>query len=142
MHRVLDIMTRDPVALSTNATVADAVQVLQTLDVRHLPVIDEQRAVVGMLSDRDLRSLTVPRVIDEEWVGDMRTALGSNVVGVMNGDVLSVDEEAPVSEAIELFLEHKVGALPVLDADGQLAGIVSYIDVLRVLYELEQQSSE
>ena len=140
MHRVLDIMTREPVVLSTDATVADAVHILQTLDVRHLPVVDERRAVVGMLSDRDLRSLTVPRMVDEEWVGNMRAALRSKVVSVMNGNVLSVDEEAPVSEAIELLLEHKIGALPVLDAEGLLTGIVSYIDVLRDLCELEEQS--
>ena len=138
-HRAIDIMTRNPVALRSDATVADAVEVLQTLDVRHLPVIDEERAVVGVLSERDLRSLTIPRIVDEQWLGNLRTALRSKVVEVMSTDVVTVDQETPVSEIIDLLLEYKIGAIPVLDADGTLAGIVSYIDVLRGLYELEER---
>ena len=50
----------------------------------------------------------------------------------MTGSVLSVDSEAPLTDAVELMLEHKIGAVPVVDADGKLVGIVSYMDVLRV----------
>lgn len=49
----------------------------------------------------------------------------------MSSNVLSVDTEADVAEIVDLMLEHKVGAVPVINGDGALAGIISYMDVLR-----------
>ena len=86
-----------------------------------------------MLSDRDLRSLSFPMFVGSEYAGDMRRALDAKVSELMSSDVLSVEVEANVSEAVELMLEHKIGAVPVVDADGVLVGIVSYMDVLRAL---------
>lgn len=137
MSRAQDIMTKVPITLPFNATVGEAIDLLQSLDIRHVPVINEQREVVGMLSDRDLRALSIPRVVDDSWVSDLRAALAMPIAQAMSGGVISVEEESETSEIIELMLEHKVGALPVVDADETLVGIVSYIDVLRELYELE-----
>ncbi|HKP63922.1 MAG TPA: CBS domain-containing protein [Polyangiales bacterium] len=142
MSRAIDIMTQTPATLPVNATVGDAVQALQMLDVRHLPVINAQREVVGMFSDRDLRALSTPRIANEQWIGEYKVALQTKVRDVMTQDVITIEEECEVTEIIELMLEHKVGALPVVDAEGALSGIVSYIDVLRALYELEARAAE
>lgn len=142
MSRAIDIMTQTPATLPVHATVGDAVQALQALDVRHLPVINAEREVVGMFSDRDLRALSTPSITNEQWLGEYKVALRTKVSDVMSADVITIDEDTEVTEIIELMLEHKVGALPVLDADGALSGIVSYIDVLRALYELEARAAE
>jgi acetoin utilization protein AcuB len=125
------LMTRAPIALRASAKVRDAVQILQTIEIRHLPVVNDQDELVGMLSDRDLRGLTFPYVVDDEWIGRIRSALDAPVAAVMTGGVLAVDEEADAAEIIDLMLDNKIGAVPVLDADGVLVGIVSYVDVLR-----------
>lgn len=131
MRTARDLMTENPVAVRASARVRDAVEILQTLDIRHLPVVNEAQELIGMLSDRDLRSLTVPQLVNSDWVGNLQTALDARVSTVMNGDVLSVETSAEAGEIVELMLDFKVGAVPVVDADGKLAGIVSYMDVLR-----------
>jgi CBS-domain-containing membrane protein len=128
-----DLMTEDPTTISMNAKVHKAICLLQTLDVRHLPVVDEEGALVGMLSDRDLRGLAFPEVLGAEYVGRVQAALDASVSSVMSSNVMSVELEADAAEIVDLMLDHKIGALPVVDADGALVGIISYIDVLRNL---------
>jgi acetoin utilization protein AcuB len=110
-------MTVHPATIRDDAPVSEAQQRLHELDVRHLPVIDESGSLVGMLSDRDLRSASP----------------GRSVIEVMTNDVLSVDLEADIAEIIDLMLDHRIGAVPVVDGDGMLAGIVSYVDILRAI---------
>lgn len=142
MSRAIDLMTERPVTVSDSATLGDAIQVVQTLQVRHVPVVDDAGDLVGMLSDRDLRALSIPRNVDEEWLDDLRAALATPVTRVMATDLVVVQEETETAEIIELMLEHRIGAIPVQNADGGLVGIVSYTDVLRELYELERDAAD
>jgi CBS domain-containing protein len=126
-----DLMTKNPARIAADAKVREAVDLLSSLDVRHLPVVNDQNEVVGMLSDRDLRGLTTPAVSAGEYEGRVMRALDAKVAAVMSADVITVDVEADVYEVVDLMLDHKVGAVPVVDPDGNLVGIISYIDVLR-----------
>jgi acetoin utilization protein AcuB len=121
-------MTRNPVSIQDTESLRVAVEVLATLDIRHLPVVDASGELIGMLSDRDLRGLTP--IIDPEGV---TRVLSAKVGSVMTNGVLAVDEEADAAEVIDLMIDNKVGALPVTDDSGSLVGIVSYVDVLRAL---------
>ncbi len=123
-----DLMTANPRTILDTASVAEAIEVLEELDVRHLPVVDSEGNLVGMLSDRDLRPLATEQ--DEEGlVRRMRTP----VVDLMTGGVVSVVFDTDVREIIELMLDHRIGAVPVVDGEGQIVGIVSYVDILRTL---------
>lgn len=84
-----------------------------------------------MLSDRDLRGLAVPDVNAGELQGTVIRALDASVATVMSSNVVSVEEEDEIEDVVELMLDTKVGAIPVVDGDGVLVGIISYIDVLR-----------
>lgn len=119
---VSDVMTADPVTLDVGVSLRRAFAVLDELDVRHLPVIEEGR-LVGMLSDRDLREV---RAALSENGGNM-----PRVADLMSGDVVSVDPETDLVEVIQIMLEEKFGALPVVDDDDRVIGIVSYVDLLR-----------
>ena len=131
MYIARDLMTRDPTVVRETATVNEAVRLLQALEVRHLPVVNAAHELIGMLSDRDLRALTIPEVVRGDWIGTIQTALEARVATLMNADPLSVDLDAEAPEIVELMLEHKIGAVPVVDADGRVVGIVSYVDLLR-----------
>lgn len=124
---VEEIMTREPETIRPNNTVAEALRKLRVLDVRHLPVVNEDHELVGMISDRDLRG--VP--LEMEVAGRQTVPLETTVSTLMSSDVLSVELETPLAECIDLMLDEKVGALPVVDDRGVLVGIVSYIDLLR-----------
>jgi len=131
-----DLMTSNPATVTPQATIAEAWDLMRELDVRHLPVVDGE-ALVGMLSDRDLGNLDVTRLLTEEGADALRQQLSRPVVQIMSTDVVAAEPETEVSELVTLLLEHKVGAIPVVMPDtGQIVGIVSYIDVLRVLQKV------
>ena len=128
-----ELMTENPVTIHVRATVGQAERTLHTLDIRHLPVIDDDGQLVGMLSDRDLRGASIPSLLGDEPVGALRAAREASVASRMSSDVLAVDREDDLTKVVGLMLEHKIGAVPVVDGDGGVVGIVSYIDVLREL---------
>lgn len=108
---------------------------MRELDIRHLPVV-EGEALVGMLSDRDIGSLEFAHLLTEEGADALRRRLARPVVQVMSADLIAAEPETEVSELVTLLLEHKVGAIPVVTPDTrQIVGIVSYVDVLRVLQD-------
>ena len=130
-----ELMTENPRTVRVDDSVGEAVEVLQTTDFRHLPVVDEQGELVGMLSDRDLRALELPYSQDAETVGAVLLKARVPVSRMMSSSVVSVGPDADVSELMELMLENKIGALPVVDGEGALLGIISYMDVFRGLLE-------
>lgn len=125
-----DLMTPEPVFVQPDDDISTAVTLLEEANVRHLPVVNEQGELVGMVSDRDLRAFLVPFFLRREAVEGLGGA-GAPVSTVMSGSVISVDMEDDISLVTDLIMRHKVGAVPVLDADGKLVGIVSYVDLLR-----------
>ena len=130
-----ELMTESPATVTPETTIAEAWDLMRELDVRHLPVV-EGGVVVGMLSDRDLGNLDVGRMLTEEGADGLRRRLVRPVIQLMSTDVVAAEPETEVSELITLFLEQKVGAIPVVHPDTRrLVGIVSYIDVLRALQE-------
>ena len=130
---VESIMTRDVVTAAPNDTIRSALRLLEDQEIRHLPVVDEGR-LVGMLSDRDLREHRLPLMEELEDPDYADSLMQGSVSAVMKGGVLSVSTSDGVAEAIDIMVEYKVGAVPVVDGHtDELVGIVSYVDVLRAL---------
>lgn len=133
-----DIMTENPVTATELMTAAEALGLLYELDVRHLPVVRGSE-LVGIVSDRDLRVFTASS--EDEAIEAMEAARSSNIGNFMNTDPVRVDPETNLREIVDLMLTHRVGAVPVSDAEtGDLLGIVSYVDLLRVLQEILEQA--
>ncbi len=129
---VREIMTPDPYAISVTTNVGKALRMLIEADIRHLPVV-EDGALVGIVSDRDLRTLGVLLTGPTERPEAARRALAQPVSTVMSSDVVTVSPEADATEVIDLMIEHRIGAVPVVEPDStKLVGIVSYVDALRV----------
>jgi acetoin utilization protein AcuB len=128
---VEEIMTKDPTTVDAAAAIKDVISVLFELDVRHLPVVDG-KTLVGIVSDRDVRAFLAPTTVELENPEEIAQRLRLPIGSVMSSDVLSVDPEMDVAELVDLMLDHKVGAIPVVDPESdELVGIVSYVDVLR-----------
>jgi acetoin utilization protein AcuB len=131
-----DLMTANPVTAAPEATVAEVWDLMREADIRHIPVV-EGGALIGMVSDRDLGHLNVGRLLTVEGAEAVRRELATPVVEIMNADVIFVEAETDLSDVVDLLLENKIGALPVIRPDTrEIEGIVSYIDVLRALQEL------
>jgi acetoin utilization protein AcuB len=95
-----------------------------------------------MLSDRDVGGLAFPELLGSAYAGRVQTALDAPVSTLMSSNVLSVGLEADLAEIIDLMLDQRVGAVPVVDADGTLVGIVSYVDILREVPVYEEDSGK
>jgi CBS domain-containing protein len=134
-----DLMTPSPATVTPEATVAEAWDLMRELDIRHVPVVKDGN-LVGMLSDRDLVYLDVGRVLAAEGVDAVRRELGTPVVKVMTSDVIFVESEAELGDVVELLIENKIGAVPVVRPETrEVVGIVSYIDALRALQDLLEE---
>ena len=128
-----DLMTPDPVTTTPEASIAEVWDLMREMEIRHVPVV-QRGTLVGMLSDRDLGRLDMARMVATEGAEGLRQGLATSIVNVMSSDVICVEPETELSDVVELLLEHKIGALPVVRPDTrEVVGIVSYIDVLRVL---------
>src|SRR5215468_352991 len=100
--RAEDVMTRNPVTIDLTGTVQDAADLMVAADVRHLPVVT-QRTLVGMVSDRDLRSYMLPRPERILHADEARAYMAVNVDAVMRTDVITVLPDTPVVELIDLL---------------------------------------
>jgi CBS domain-containing protein len=132
---VAEIMSTDPFTADVTETVGQVMGKLFELDVRHLPIV-ENGALVGIVSDRDLRNFSAPALAQFEHPDQVAAALAQPISTVMSGDVVSVDAETELTDIIDLMLEHRIGAIPVVQAGStRLVGIISYIDALRAAGE-------
>jgi len=128
-----DVMTPNPVTVTSTATVAEVFDLMREQEIRHVPVVDDG-TVVGILSDRDLAHFDITRLLTVDGAEALRRELSTPVVKLMSPDVVVVGPEAELTEVIDLLLEHRVGAVPVVRPEtGELIGIVSYVDVLEAL---------
>jgi acetoin utilization protein AcuB len=127
---VQDIMQRGVMVASPETRLAEAMRLLQSRGVRHLPVLDRE-AVVGIISDRDLKGAIASVATSESGCGLAALLEGLTAADVMTRAVLTIGPMFPVEEAARLMLTKKISALPVTE-DGRLVGIVTDTDVLHL----------
>jgi acetoin utilization protein AcuB len=130
---VSEVMSQNPRTISATATVAQAWRALQEADIRHLPVVDGG-ALVGIISDRDLKSVIPSELEALERPAEMRALMSQPISNLMSSDVVSAREEDDLAEVVDSMIELRIGAVPVIAPDSdELVGIVSVIDVLRAV---------
>ena len=128
---VSELMTAPVVTAPPALSLPDAAHLMKTRGIRRLPVVDEQGVLVGIVTDRDLREALPSKLSTlSPWEATTRLA-AVRVADVMRRSVLTVAAQADARDAAYTMLEHRVGALPVLDEQGQLAGLITVTDVLR-----------
>ena len=124
-------MSPDPVCLHPEMTLLQARDLAAGMSVRHFPVTDAAGRLVGMVSDRDLRSALPSTVLNPTVRVDQLERLGRvRVDSIMSRPPITLPHEATLDDALLLFDRHRIGALAVVDHDGLLVGIVTVRDVL------------
>jgi acetoin utilization protein AcuB len=138
--KVKDVMTKDPITIDPEAPLATAMEVMRTKQVRHLPAVDGEGQLVGIVTDRDLRHATFAPAIAEHLgraaqrrLRGLAQALEDlRVKDVMTWMVVTTHPEATAAHAAIVMCEQRVGSLPVVK-NGKLMGIVTERDLLRAL---------
>jgi IMP dehydrogenase len=111
-------MILDPVTLSHTSTVADAKMMMKEFSIGGIPVVDDNRKLIGIVTNRDLR-----------FVKD--NTLSVNDVMTKKGLVVT-KENTTLSQAEEILQDHKIEKLPVVDKDNILVGLITYRDIIKV----------
>jgi len=126
--KVLDVMTNDPLTITAAETIGQADEFMSENNIRQIPVVDGHE-LVGIVTDRDIRSFLSGALQADP---DRREkALRTEVRDIMTTEPLFLAPDDDLEEAVEMLIEQKFGALPVVDEAEGLVGIVSYVDVLR-----------
>jgi acetoin utilization protein AcuB len=120
-------MSPSAVTIAPDAPLGAALTAMQAREIRHLPVVEPDGRLVGIVTDRDLRQATLARF---RAVRDADRDL--LVQDVMTCAVVTIEADAPMARAAALMYERRIGSLPVVE-DGRLAGIVTERDLLRAL---------
>jgi CBS domain-containing protein len=128
---VADAMTEPAVSITAGASLVEAARLMVDHQVRHLPVVEDD-LVLGMLSDRDIRTVAGDPVrYAESREGNSAREL--RVRDAMSAAALTVHPHRPLRDVADELADERIGAIPVVDMDGKLVGIVSYVDALRAL---------
>lgn len=126
-----DIMTRQPITLSPNQSMADAADLLNRHPFRHFLIVDAGRKLAGVISDRDiLRAHAVRSGWRAHPVSEFMTA-----------KVTAVTEDIPLSAAADMMVAQRINCLPVIDDCRLVSGIVTSTDLLKT-YRQVQRSIE
>jgi len=132
--RVRDFMTKNPVTLRQDDLLREAVQVVMVRRIRHIPVLDERGALVGIVTDRDVQG-TLPSPLSaaapEEYEALLET---TSLARIMTRNVITVGADDLAAEAVETLLADRIDGLPVLE-QGRLVGIFTVRDALRAYLE-------
>lgn len=135
MIAVVDLMNRDVVCADMDTPLGEAMDLCAAKRIRHLPVLDDQKRLVGLVTDRDLRYHVSPRLGTISENRSDRESLHRPLHLIMVRNVVTVPVDASISEAAGLMLENKVGCLPVIDANRHVAGILTTTDLIRYIAE-------
>ena len=119
--KVKEIMSPHAKGIWLTESLADAAQIMWENDCGALPIIKDGRKVIGMITDRDICMAVAMRD---------KNPSGVSVEEVMTGQVYSVNTEDDIDLALQTMQEHKIRRLPVVNADGELEGILSMNDLM------------
>ena len=110
-------MILDPITLNGKSTLGDAAQIMQEFNIGGIPVVDSSGKLAGIITNRDLRfqkDLSIP------------------VMDIMTHEkLITAGEGISLEEAEEIFMEHKIEKLPIIDSEGKLRGLITYRDILK-----------
>jgi len=120
---IRDLMTTNPQTVEPSTPIVEVARVMRDADVGPVPVVEGDR-LIGLVTDRDI----VVRV-----VADGNDPSSTTVGEIMSTDLVTVDPDQPLDEALRLMAAHQVRRLPVTEEDGRPVGIVAQADIAREL---------
>lgn len=132
--KVRDWMTPEPFTLTEEDRVKTAVQHLLRAGIRHVPILRDG-VLVGIVTDRDLRR-ALPSVEAGASPAKYQAFMEQTTLSeIMRRDPVTCTPETDIADAVRIFLERKLGAIPVVEGD-ELVAILTQIDVLRAFLDV------
>ena len=125
-------MTRKVITVDPEAGIFDAQELMHANDIRHLPVVEKDNKLVGIVTDRDIRS-ALPYSYFKKFLDENEKQKLSelHVKDIMTDKPITISPTYTIQDALLMIQDSKVGALPVVDESGKVTGIISVRDLLR-----------
>ena len=129
---VSNSMISQVITIDKDASVFEAQEKMAANGIRHLPIVDADNRLIGIVTDRDIRSAMPYRLIKEKGIAEERQKLAHlKVEDIMARNPKTISPKDTIQDALLMIQKEKVGAFPVVGEDGKLAGILSVRDLLR-----------
>jgi len=122
--KIRDLMIPDPIAITANASISDAIELMKTNHIRHLPVVSKGRKLEGLVTLADLKQGLIPSMLADV-----------NLKDLMITDPITVSPEDDIETAAQITYKHKIGGLPVTK-NSRLVGIITETDMLRAFIDM------
>jgi acetoin utilization protein AcuB len=132
---VSDWMSTNVFTVNSDTPLSEAVKILREKKIKHLPVVDKKNAVIGVLSDRDIKEYMPSKATTLDVYELHNVFLETKVTKVMKRKVFTAKPDLPIEEAAMLMYDNNIGCLPIVEYN-KLVGIISDRDLFRVLVDI------
>ncbi len=129
---VSETMNTNLVSIAPETKLSEVRTLMKDNNFRHLPVVDKDDKLIGIVTDRDMRDASPSSLLsDEEYQRTLDRVMEHTVSEIMTKDPLTISVYFTLQDTLMVMGSRKVGALPVVDEDGYLKGIMSTRDLLK-----------
>lgn len=125
-------MTKDVISVDVNDSMQDAARLIRKHKIKRLPVMENGK-LVGIVTDRDLKRASASDVTTLEIHELLFLISEIKISDIMTKDPITIPLDYTIDEAAQILLEHKLSGAPVVDDEGQVAGVITQTDIFRVL---------
>ena len=122
--KIRDLMVTDPITIYPDATITEAIELMKTNSIRHLPVVNEDNNLRGFVTLADLKRGLIPSMLSD-----------LDLLDLMIIDPITIGPEDDIEIAAQLIYKHKISGMPVVLGD-QLVGILTESDILRAFIDM------
>ncbi len=132
---VKDVMTKDVITITPETSFSEAMKILRENKIRRLPVLKGDK-IVGIVTEKDILSAS-PSSATSLDIWELQYLLNKlKIKEIMTKNVITVGENTPIEDAARLLEENKIGALPVVNDEGKLSGIITETDIFKVFVKM------
>ncbi len=136
MLTVKDLMTTNLFTLNETDTLRMARSLMDLQRIRHIPIVNENRVFIGLITHRDILGATISQLAGIDPVTQGEIDSGIPVGEIMRTGIKTVTGKTLLKEAAQLLLQHKYGCLPVVNEANELTGILTEADFLKLTISL------
>jgi len=122
--KIKSLMIPDPITINENASIEEAIEIMKSHSIRHLPVVEKKNRLKGFVTLADLKQGLIPSLV-----------AGVSLYDLMIKDPITVDPDDDVEIAAQLIYKHKIGGMPVVKRE-KLVGIITETDILRTFIDM------
>ncbi len=131
--KIENLMAKELITLSMDASLSKAKQVFENHKIHHLLVVDDEDLLAGVITDRDLYKHLSPTVGTSQESHRDITLLQKKLHQIMARNLITVQAQHSLSEAVLLLYDNHISCLPVVDKNDKPIGIITWRDILKVL---------